>query len=175
MYALIFFIAGLLVAGVHLYFDRQPRTKGRIVEIFLLWLLVIPVGLGGLWAFMGHTLFAEQTAEFIGWPAGNPFQSEVAVADLTVGTLGILCYWIRGNFWIAAVIAASVWKLGAVAVHIREIVVAGNYSPGNAGILFYMGIVVPLILIALLVYLERVDRHKEREPTDTAHPTERPL
>lgn len=175
MYALVFFIVALLVAGVHLYFDRQPRTKGRIVEIFLLWLLVLPVGLGGLWAFMGHTLFAEETAEFIGWPAGNPFQTEVAVANLTVGTLGILCYWIRGNFWIAAVIAASVWKLGAVATHIREIVVAGNYNPGNAGILFYMSIVVPLILIALLVYLERVDRHKERAPTDTAQPTERAL
>ena len=35
MYTLIFFIVGLLVAGVHLYFDRQPRTKGRIVEILL--------------------------------------------------------------------------------------------------------------------------------------------
>jgi hypothetical protein len=175
MYALVFFIVALLVAGVHLYFDRQPRTKGRIVEIFLLWLLVIPVGLGGLWAFMGHTLFAEQTAEFIGWPAGNPFQTEVAVANLTVGTLGILCYWIRGNFWIAAVIAASVWKLGANAVHISEMVVAGNYNPGNAGILFFINMVFPLILIALLVYLVRVDRYKEREPTDTAQPTERAL
>jgi len=96
--------------------------------------------------------FADQVAESIGWPAGNPFQSEVAVANLAVGALGILCYWIRGNFWTAALIATSIWLLGAAAIHVREIVEAGNYNPGNAGLIFLLDILSPLLLIVLLIY-----------------------
>jgi hypothetical protein len=113
---------------------------------------VINVGIGGIWAFIGHTVFAEQVAESIGWPAGNPFQTEVAVANLAIGILGILCYWIRGNFWTAAVIATSVWLLGAAAIHVVEMVTAGNYNPGNTGLIFYMDIIGALLLIGLLIY-----------------------
>ena len=105
-----------------------------------------------MWAFIGHTLFAEQVAESIGWPAGNPFQTEVAVANLAVGTLGILCYWIRGNFWTAAVIATAIWLLGAATIHLKEIVVAGNYNPGNGGLIFILDILSLLLLIVLLIY-----------------------
>jgi hypothetical protein len=149
---LIFFVLSFVVAGLHLYRDKQPRTGRRIAKILLLWLLVIDVGLGGLWAFIGHTVFAEQVAQSIGWPAGNPFQTEVAVANLAVGALGILCYWIRGNFWTATVIATSIWLLGDATIHVVEIVTAGNYNPGNAGLIFYLDILSPLLLIALLIY-----------------------
>lgn len=149
---LIFFVLGLAVAGLHVYRDKQPRTGGRVADIFLLWLLVINVGFGGLWAFMGHTFAANEVAESIGWPAGNPFQTEVAVANLAVGTLGILCYWIRGDFWTATVIATSIWLLGAATIHVVEIVGAGNYNPGNAGLIFYLDLATPLTLIALLAY-----------------------
>ncbi len=100
------------------------------------------------------------SAASIGWPAGNPFQSEVAVANLTIATLGILCYWIRGNFWVATVIAFSVQWLGAAVVHIRDIMVAANYAPNNAGLTLYLDILMPLILIALLVYYRYVNRHE---------------
>src|SRR5215216_4271824 len=59
-------------------------------------------------AFIGHTVFASSTAASIGWPAGNPFQTEVAVANLAVGCLGVLCYWLKDNFWVATVIANPV-------------------------------------------------------------------
>jgi hypothetical protein len=94
---------------------------------------------------------ADQTARAIGWPTGNPFQSEVAVANLVVGVLGILCYWIRGDFWLATVIATSVWLLGDAVVHIYHIVVNHNYHPGNAGLPFYFDILLPLLLIVLLI------------------------
>src|SRR5919202_1353055 len=109
---LIFFVLSFVVAGVLLPLDQQPRAGRRVAEILLLWLLVINVGLGGLWAFVGHTVFANDVAESIGWPTGNPFQTEVAVANLAIGTLGILCYWVRGSFWTATVIETSIWLLG---------------------------------------------------------------
>jgi hypothetical protein len=75
----------------------------------------------------------------------------VAVANLVVGVLGILCYWIRGNFWLATVIATSVWLGGDAVVHIHDIVVNQNYHPGNAGLPFYFDILLPLLLIVLLI------------------------
>ena len=67
-------------------------------------------------------------------------------------------------------IATSVWLLGAAAIHVKEIAVAGNYNPGNAGLIFYMDLIGPLILIALLVY---TSLYKPVSPARTAE-TERP-
>jgi hypothetical protein len=167
MVSLVFLILGLVVGAVHVYLDKQPRTKGRVAQIFLLWFLVIIVGVTGVFAFIGHTVFADATARSIGWPAGNPFQSEVAVANLSVGILGILCYWMRGNFWIATVIGFSVWWLGDAVVHIRSIVVDANYAPDNAGVTFYLDILVPVLLIALLIYYLNAKRHEQgMSPTE---------
>jgi hypothetical protein len=168
--SLSFLLLGLIVGAVNVYLDKQPRTKGRVAEIFLLWFLVITVGLASVSAFIGHTVFADATAQSIGWPAGNPFQSEVAVANLAVGILGILCYWMRGNFWIATVIGFSVWWLGDAVVHIRSIVVEANYAPNNAGVTFYLDILVPVMLITLLVYYLYAKR-VEQEMSPTERPT----
>jgi Family of unknown function (DUF6790) len=147
------FIPVLALAGaaVQLARSRQPRTLGHASEVFLAWVLVVWVGIGSVLTFLSHTLLADQTARTIGWPTGNPFQTEVAVANLSVGVLGILCYWIRGNFWLATVIATSVWLLGDAVVHIYHIVVDQNYKPGNAGLPFYFDILLPLLLIVLLI------------------------
>lgn len=85
------------------------------------------------------------------------------MANLAFGALGILCYWLRSAFWTAIVIAASVWLLGNAAGHIEQIIVAQNYQPNNAGAALYSDIVVPLLIIALLVYY-RYAGEGEREP-----------
>ncbi len=170
MLGLVFLVLALVVGAVRLYLDKQPRTKGRVAEIFLLSFLVITVGIGHVFFFVSHTVFAEATAASIGWPAGNPYQSEVAVANLAVGILGILCYWMRGNFWIATAIGFSIWWLGDAVVHIRSIVVEANYAPNNAGVTFYLDILVPVILIAPLVYYLHVDRQEEHDRIHSGSP-----
>jgi hypothetical protein len=92
------------------------------------------------------------------------------VANLTVGVLGILCYWMRGNFWTATVIGFSVWFLGDAVVHIKDIVVSANYAPNNAGVTFYLDILVPVILIALLAYYLHVSRQEEHERIQSGGP-----
>jgi hypothetical protein len=158
MLFLLCFALALMTGAVHLYRDKQPRTHARVAEIFLLWLLIICVGLASVLTFVADAFFADRMAASLGWPKGNPFQSLVAVANLSVGVLGILCCWMRGDFWVATVIGFSVWWMGAGVVHIKDIVVSGNYAPNNAGATPYMDILVPIVLIALLTYYKRAGR-----------------
>src|SRR3954447_7178806 len=74
MLFLFFFILGLVIGAIHLLRDKQPRTAGHVAEVLLLWLLVITIGVGGLFTFLAHTVWADSTAVSIGWPTGNPFQ-----------------------------------------------------------------------------------------------------
>src|SRR5258705_7202027 len=161
MLFLLCFVLALAIAAVHLYLDKQPRTKERVVQTLLLWLLVVCVGIASVLTFIADAFFADRMATSLGWPPGNPFQSLVAVANLTIGVLGILCYWKRENFWVATVIAFAVWWPGAAVVHVRDMVVSGNYAPNNAGATVYMDILVPVILVALLIYYERLRGHED--------------
>jgi hypothetical protein len=59
---------------------------------------------------------------------------------------------------VVAVIATSIWLLGAAAIHVSEMVGAGNYNPGNVGVVFYIDIIGPALLVILLVYLRYARR-----------------
>lgn len=126
-------------------------AKTPIAETLLVNFLVINIGISSLYAFMGHAFSSKKVAEYIGWPSGNPFQSEIAITNLSFGILGVLCIWFRDSFWIATVIGYSVFAFGAAYVHIREIVKNKNKSPGNAGPPLYSDILKPIIVIGLLI------------------------
>jgi len=143
-------IGGLLISGIQFYLKRSLTTK-KLCEIFLLSLLVITVGFGSIWAFIGHAFLSNQIAAYIGWSAGSPFQLEVAFANLAFGVLGILCFWIRGNFWTASIIGFSIFTLGAAYGHILNMFSTRNYAPGNAGAVLILDILIPILLIALLL------------------------
>jgi hypothetical protein len=144
--AAIALILGLLQIAI----QKQPRTKRRVADVLLLYLFAFPIGLGGLVGFMGHTMRAGPVAASIGWPAGNPFQYEVAVANLAFGILGILCLWFRDGFWNATAIGWSVFILGAAGVHLHQIHIGQPYAPENAGAILYFDILIPVVVLALL-------------------------
>jgi len=88
-------------------------------------------------------------ARFIGW-ADSPFQAEVGFASLGFAVTGFLAF--RGSFdlRLAAVISPALFLLGAAAGHIYNMITAGNFAPGNAGVIFYTDIVIPIIGFVLL-------------------------
>ncbi len=148
----IFLIVTIIGAVLHLFLSKAPKTKNIIFEVFLLWFLVIMVGVSSIWAFIGHVFMANYIAALVGWPAGNPFQFEVGIANLSYGILGLLCWKFRDNFWTATVIALSTFYLGDAYGHIINIAQTGNMAPGNAGYALYMDILVPIVLICLLIF-----------------------
>ena len=96
-----------------------------------------------------HTFFGGMAARFIGW-ADSPFQAEVGFASLGFAVIGFLAF--RGSFdlRLAAVIGPALFLLGAAAGHIYNMITAGNFAPGNAGVIFYTDIVIPIIGFVLL-------------------------
>ncbi len=149
MFFVIFPVLAILAAVIHLIAtSRLDAPWTTIASIFLRYFLVINVGLEGVFAFYGHAFMSEQIAASIGW-APSPFQYEVAIANLAVGTLGLLCIWQRGAFWFATIVAATVWLWGDAIGHLRQIIVNHNYAPNNAGPALYSDLVLPAVLIFL--------------------------
>lgn len=145
--------AGMLI---HLYADGEPRTRDRVIEIALLYLLVIGAGVSGIVAFVGHAFEADGTARSIGWPPGSPFQLEVAVANLSYGVLGLICVKVRGYFWLATGVAASVFFLGCNYGHLYEAFAKNDYAPYNYGLINLFEIIWPAAVLILLVPYTRI-------------------
>ena len=152
---LFLFLAGLSAAG--LIIKKKKTGAADIIGIIILCMLFFNVGIGGLYAFAGHAFMADLVAEKIGWPAGSPFQFEVAVANLAFGVLGLVSLMIRRDFWLATAAGYAVFMLGAAAGHVREIVQKGNFSEYNAGAFLFVGdVIVPLALLVLVVVHRRM-------------------
>lgn len=145
------FFLGLVLSLFHLFISKQPKTGLRVISLVLLYQLVFSVGINSLLGFYAHAFLSDQTAEYIGWAPGSPFQLEVAYTNLTFGILGILCIWMRGNFWVATVLGISIWYFADAYYHIRDMVVHHNYAPGNAGMPLYTDICLPIVLLTLLI------------------------
>ena len=130
----------------------KQRSLKKILEIILLYLLVITVGTGALIAGLFHIFNGPATAQMIGWAPGSPFQYEVGVADVAFGVLGVLCLFLRGNFWPAAIIANSVFLLGCMAGHIHSLAASGNLAAYNIGPnIIISDLIVPLVIIGLYI------------------------
>jgi len=140
---------------VNIFFSKQPRTAGNIVEIVLLYLLVFQVGVMCLIASVNHVFNGPAISALIGWAPGSPFQYEVGMMNLGLGVLGILCLWFRKDFWLATAIVASVTMVGCGVGHVLEIVYHNNWSPYNAGPGIWIQTVLLPIALLTLVYCYR--------------------
>ena len=131
-------------------------------------MLLLSVGVQGVYTFVVHVFFPAYSAEHIGW-AVSPFQFEVGIADLTVGVLGLIAFWSNFSFRVAAAIAAIVWYGGDAIGHVRQMIIANNYAPGNAGSWFWTDVLVPIVLIvSVLPVWRRATRSTRNESWEVA-------
>lgn len=135
----------------------NDRRGEAALHSVLLYLLFFGFGVGGLWNFFGHFFLSDLVAASTGWPAGNPFQHELAFFHLGSGVVGTLCLWWRDRFWIAAGLAPSIFACGAAFIHTREFLLQGNVTAANWGFgPVGANLIIPSIVLALLiVYLWR--------------------
>ncbi len=160
MFQVLFLLLALLAASTHIAFSSSRRSRGAaIAETYLVYFLFIYVGLMGLLTAYAHVFRPVQTSASIGWQP-SPYEYEVGMADLTVGVLGVLCFWFRGNFWLATAIANAVWLLGDALGHIRQMILVNNHAANNSGIFLVAEIITPLVILFLALY----QRHATSRP-----------
>lgn len=150
----VWILAICVPAAIHVRRARH-HDRSRRYEIVLMYVLGVS-GAIGMFNVVMHTVFASSVAESIGWPAGNPFQTEVAFANLAIGIVGFACFW-RYDFWLPAAVAKSVFAWGAGLTHVLDMAETGNLAPNNVGPILVWDFLLPVAIIAL-VFLTRPAR-----------------
>lgn len=145
------FLFLVLVPIVTLIQVRFTGDSSHLPHLLLQYMLLLPVGLMGSFFALGHLYNSKYVAQHIGWPTGNPFQIELGYANLAIAVLGLLALWIQGSFWLATIVAVSIFYWGAFSVHLAE-KRRGNQNPGNAGWVYYYDLVLPGLLWLLWLW-----------------------
>ncbi len=150
----LFGVLPLVLAAAHVWLDERVRHQAQRYEVFFLYVLAVGVAGAGIGGFFAHAFLADEVAESIGWPPGNPFQTEVAFTNLALGTLGILAMNRRDGFRDATVIAVTIVAGGATITHVIDIVEMGNLAAGNT-VQNLANVLRPAVLIWLLLAIRR--------------------
>ena len=152
MFNVVFAFVALIAASIHIALSPKRRVSGHaIAATYLIYLLFIYVGLMGVLTAYAHVFRPIETSASIGWST-SPYEYEVGMADLTIGVLGVLCLWFRGNFWLATAIANAVWLLGDAIGHIRQMLLFNNHAANNSGIFLAAELFMPTLILALALY-----------------------
>jgi hypothetical protein len=152
-FTLSFVVLGLVVAIAAIARAKRPLDGAVVTEKLLSWYLFFGIGVSFLYNFVMHVFFGQMAAAFIGW-ADSPFQFEVGTASLGFAAVAVFAAWRGFEARLAAILGPAVFLLGAAAGHVHQMIVAHNFAPGNAGVIFYMDLIVP-ILGFLLLWLDR--------------------
>lgn len=158
----LFTLLPLLFAGAQIWLDRSTNSRDRRLEVVLIYLFALGVAGSGIGNFAAHFFLSDRVAESIGWPAGSPFQLEVAFANLALGMLGILSVSRRDGMREATVTAVTIFSLGATIVHLMDIFATGNLAPGNT-LQNVINIARPALLIGFLAASRRAARQPGSE------------
>ncbi|MEH2512382.1 hypothetical protein V1291_003736 [Nitrobacteraceae bacterium AZCC 1564] len=156
-YSFTFFIIGLIVSAIALMRLQEPVTRAWVAEKLLAWHVFFSIGIANFYNFVMHVFFGEMSARFIGW-ADSPFQLEVGMASLGFAAVGLLAAFRSFDLRLASIIGPSVFTLGAAVGHVRQMITAQNFAPGNAGLIFWTDIFVPVFGVALLWLQHRYGR-----------------
>ena len=160
-FTLTFFVLGLLAAAIALWRGRTERGRAAIVEALFSYFLLFSIGLANVYNFVMHVFFGQLAAHFIGWE-DSPFQQEVGFASLGFAAVGLLAF--KGSFdlRVAAVVGPACFLWGAASVHIYQMIKSHNFAPGNAGIIFYTDLLIPLVGL-LFLWLQRRTTGRAKE------------
>lgn len=148
-FTLTFLIIGAIATAISVLRKPASERSDHLWEAAIAFYCLFAIGVTFLYNFVAHVFFGDMAAAFIGWE-DSPFQAEVGWASLGFAVVGILGY--KGGFEmrLAAVVGPACFLLGAATGHIYQMITAHNFAPGNAGVIFWSDIIVPLLGAFLL-------------------------
>ena len=166
---ILLWVAALAATCIAVWRGPRPVARAFVIDRLLRYLLVFPLGLLGLWAFVGHVFFPAQSAASIGW-ADSPFQFEVGVAGLGIGLASVYAAFKGFEARLAASLAAAAFLMGAGVLHVTDIVTAGNFAPGNAGPILITDLLTPIAVLCCY-FFRAMSRHPNRRRRSRSRPS----
>lgn len=148
-FTLTFFILGIISSLIALSVKPKPRSKAAVCEAFFSYFLLWNIGISYFYNFIMHVFFGDMAAKFIGW-ANSPFQLEVGFASLGFAVIGFIAFRASLAFRAAAIIGPTCFLWGAAGGHIYQMIHAHNFASGNAGIMLWSDLLLPVIGLSLL-------------------------
>ncbi|MBT5954127.1 hypothetical protein HOG98_05340 [bacterium] len=142
-FTLSFLVLGLVTAGVSIKLCDEDVSSTIVFDRLCSHFVLFSIGFSFLYNFIMHVFFPEMAAEFIGWKP-SPFQLEVGYASLGFSVVGFMGFKNK-HLRLAAIVGPAFFLWGAASGHIYQIVVNKNMASGNAGIILYTDILLPLI------------------------------
>ena len=142
------FVAAFVVAAL------RPGPEPYAARL-LGWMLLLSVGVTGIWAGFFHIFAPATAAASIGWQ-DSPFQYEIGVADAAIGVAAVVSFWRSLDFKAAVVWYIVLFNIGVAIGHLRDAFLSGNTAANNFGAL----LLVTVLEAALLPWL--LGRARER-------------
>jgi uncharacterized protein DUF6790 len=107
--------------------------------------VVYMIGWASLGAGISHIFFGKAISRSIGFTR-SPYELEVGFANLGFGVAALMAGSYQKEYWLAIIVANSIFRVGCGAGHIKQIIMDRNYSINNTAILF-LNFVVPAFLV----------------------------
>jgi hypothetical protein len=156
-FTLTLFVIGLIFSTGALVLSSKPVTAPRVTEALLKWFIFFSIGISYVYNAIFHVIFHEMAARFIGW-ADSPFQIELGFASLGMGLVGLIATWRSFDMRLAAILAPACFLWGAAGVHIHSMISEHNFEAGNAGVIFWTDILIPVVGFILLWLQRRYEK-----------------
>lgn len=153
-FTLTFLVIGIIFSIISILCNLRKISGKIIAEALFAYFLLFSIGFSFIYNFVCHTFFAQEAAAFIGW-ANSPFQYEVGYASLGIGIAGLIAFKGCIGFRTATIIIPAFFLWGAAGGHIYQMITIHDYSPGNAGIIFWTDMFLPIIGFTLLIFQYR--------------------
>jgi hypothetical protein len=148
-FTLTFFVVWLVFSAVAIARAPKPVGRAAVIEKLVSWFVFWTIGVLYFYNAIFHVFFGELAAHYIGWE-DSPFQFEVGTASFGFAVVGFLAAFGSFDLRLAAIIGPGIFMLGAAVGHVYQMITAHNFAPGNAGIMFWSDIVLPVLGFALL-------------------------
>lgn len=149
---LVFAAIALIGAAIHRHRDSQPRSTARTLEIFLIWWMVVAVGIAAIFGSMFH--FGHR-------PRNRLHQRRRRLPDRG---------WLRRprdrrprsplrplprRLPARSCDAVSICYLGDAYGHLHQAAIHDNHAPDNTGLTLWADFISPLVAIALYALWRR--------------------
>lgn len=150
----LFIISIIAPLGHALWVDRTQKQDKNLLKLYIKYGLFFNVGCLFLLGFAGHLVYGPEIARCLNWNF-SPFQYELSFSELALAVLGLFCGLFNHHFWLATIIASSVWLVGASGVQFYSDLVHGTSVVAQGAFVGYWNIFITLWLIGLYVVYKR--------------------